>query len=102
MHPDPYFSPSVEKVPKATLDPATASAALSLRLAAPLCSSPAFRSREAAIFRLAAQVHAMRGWPSSDRPRRRVVTLHPARAGLILSSIATCLSVGITLFWVIR
>jgi hypothetical protein len=101
MHSDPYFSPSSEKVPKAKLDPATASAALSLRLAA-VALLISWVPVLGAVFGLAAQVHAMRGWPSSDRPRRREVTLHPARVGLVLSSVATCLSVASTLFWVIH
>ncbi len=101
MHPDPYFSASVEKVSKAKLEPAAASAALSLRLAS-IALLISWVPVLGAVFGLAAQVHAVRGWPSSDRPRRRVVTLHPARAGLVLSSIATCLSVAITLSWVIR
>jgi hypothetical protein len=101
MHPDPYFSPSVEKVPKVTLDPATASAALSLRLAA-VALLISWVPVLGAALGLAAGVQAMRGWPSSDRPRRREFTLHPARAGLVLSVIATCLSVTITLSWVIR
>src|SRR4051812_24083206 len=100
MHRDPYFSPSVEKVPKAKLDPATASAALSLRLAsiALLVSWVPFLG---AVFGLTAGVHAMRGWPSSDRLTRREVTIHPARAGLVLSSIANSLSVAVTLYWVV-
>ena len=101
MHADPYFSPSFEKVPKAKLDPATASAALSLRLAAVallLCWVPVV----GAVIGLAATVHAMRGWPSSDRNRPREVTLHPARVAVSLSSIAATLSVAITLFCVIR
>jgi hypothetical protein len=102
MYADPYFSPPGEKVPKkAALDPATASAALSLRLAA-VALLLSWVPVLGAAFGLAGQVHAMRGWPSSERPRRRETTLHPARAGLVLSSIATCLSVAITLFWVIR
>jgi hypothetical protein len=101
MHSDSYFSPSVKKVIKTTLDPATASAALSLRLAA-VAMLISWVPVLGAVFGLAAGVHAMRGWPSSDRPRRREVMFHPARAGAILSSMATCLSVLITLLWVIR
>ncbi len=101
MHADPYFSSPVEKGPKVTLDPAAASAALSLRLAAVALLLSCVPVLGAAIG-LAAQVHAIRGWPSSDRSRRREVTIHPARAGLILSSMATCLSVAITLSWAIR